>query len=112
MARRPRSGSSADLGEMVNLAALVNNWMQALVHWMRIYLAEPRVRSIYSMLERWLGNLMAMHGGRREGLSHRRGDSWPQAWQTHRRWPSLSYRFTRRVNPPSCMVWPDNGELR
>ena len=77
MARHPRSGSSADLGEMGNWVALVNNWMQVLVHWMRIYLAEPRVRSIYNMLERWPGNLTATRGGRREGLSHWRGDSWP-----------------------------------
>jgi hypothetical protein len=51
--RRSRGGGLADLGEMGNWVALVNNWMQVLVHWMRIYLAEPPVRSIYSMLERW-----------------------------------------------------------
>jgi hypothetical protein len=59
----------ADLGEMGNWVALVNNWRQVLVHWMRIYLAEPWVRSIYSMLERWLVNLTETRGGRRGGVA-------------------------------------------
>jgi hypothetical protein len=84
MARRSRGGGSANFGEMGNWAALVNNWMQVLVHWMRIYLAEPRVRSIYSILEWWPVNVTATRGGRREGLSHWRGNSWPQPWQPHR----------------------------
>jgi hypothetical protein len=31
------------------------------------YLTEPRECSIYSVLERWLVNLMGTRGGRREG---------------------------------------------
>jgi hypothetical protein len=57
----------ADLGEMGNWAALVNNWRQALVQWMRIYLAEPRVCSIYSMLEQCPANLAETRGGSRGG---------------------------------------------
>jgi hypothetical protein len=66
-ARCSRGGGLANLGELGNWAALVNNWRQVLVHWMRIYLAEPLLRSIYSMLERWLVNLTETRGGRRGG---------------------------------------------
>jgi hypothetical protein len=43
----------------------VNNWWQVLVHWMHIYLAEPRVRSIYRLRGRWRVNLGWRGGGRR-----------------------------------------------
>jgi hypothetical protein len=39
------------------------------VHWMRIYLAEPRVRSIYSMLERWPVSLTETRDDRRGGVA-------------------------------------------
>ena len=45
------------LGEERNWEALVDNPGQGLVQWMRNYLIEPRVHSIYSMLERWPVNL-------------------------------------------------------
>jgi hypothetical protein len=45
------------LGEERNWEALVDNPRQVLVQWMHNYLTEPRVHSIYSMLERWLVNL-------------------------------------------------------
>jgi hypothetical protein len=69
MARCSRGGGLADLGKMGNWADLVNNLRLVLVHWMRIYLAEPRVRSIYSMLERWPVNLMETRGGRKRRRS-------------------------------------------
>jgi hypothetical protein len=72
-ARCSRGGGLADLGEMGNWAALVNNWRQVLVHWMHIYLAEPRVRSIYRLQGRWHVNLGWRGGGRRRkgSLAHK-----------------------------------------
>jgi hypothetical protein len=45
------------LGEERNWEALVDNSGQGLVQWMRNYLMEPWVHSIYSMLERCQVNL-------------------------------------------------------
>jgi hypothetical protein len=53
------------LGEERNWEALVDNPGQGLVQWMRNYLTEPRVHSIYSMLERWPVNLTETRGSRR-----------------------------------------------
>jgi hypothetical protein len=55
-----------DLGEVSNLGALVSNWRHERVCWVHSYLAEPRVCSIYSALERWPVNLRWRCGGRRE----------------------------------------------
>jgi hypothetical protein len=52
----------------------VNDLRHRLVHWVRDYLEEPMARSIYRTRGRWLLNLAGRGGGRREGLSHWRGD--------------------------------------
>jgi hypothetical protein len=54
------------LGEVSNLGALVSNWRYEWVCWVHNYIAEPRVCSIYSALERWPVNLGWRGGGRRE----------------------------------------------
>jgi hypothetical protein len=41
-----------DLGEMSNLWSMVNNWRHKRVDWTLEYLTEPRVCSIYKILER------------------------------------------------------------
>jgi hypothetical protein len=38
-------------------------------------------------------NFKKTRGGRREGLSHKRGDSWPLPGQTHRRRARTIERF-------------------
>ena len=60
------------LGEERNWEALVDNPGQGLVQWMRNYLTEPRVHSIYSMLERWPVNWTKTRGVRSGGgaLAH------------------------------------------
>jgi hypothetical protein len=42
-----------DLGEIPNWGSLVSNWRHERVDWMLEYLAEPRVCSIYRILEQW-----------------------------------------------------------
>jgi hypothetical protein len=56
-----------DLGEKSNSWALVSNWGHKRLDWMLDYLTEPRVCSIYSVLEWWPVNLMETRGGRRGG---------------------------------------------
>jgi hypothetical protein len=53
-------------GEVSNSGALVSNWRHERVCWVHNYIAEPRVCSIYSALERWPANLRWRGGGRRE----------------------------------------------
>jgi hypothetical protein len=57
------------LGEERNWKALVDNPRQGLVQWMRNYLAEPRVRSIYRLRGWWHMNLGWCGGGRRRKRS-------------------------------------------
>jgi hypothetical protein len=59
--------AETDLGEKSNSWALVSNWEHKQLDWMLDYLTEPRVCSIYSLLERWPVNLMEMCGGQRGG---------------------------------------------
>jgi hypothetical protein len=85
------------------------------VDWVLDYLTDLPTHSIYRLGGgggRWHVNLgwrsgsqrrkrslaQTIHGGYRGGLT---GDG--QACNTDSQ---------RRVNPPRCMVWPDNGELR
>jgi hypothetical protein len=56
-----------DLGEMGNWAALVNNWRQVLVRWMRNYLAKFSEASIYRTQWRWRSIWRRSAGDRREG---------------------------------------------
>jgi hypothetical protein len=63
-----------DLEEISNLGALVGDLRHGLVYWVRDYLAEQMTRSIYRTRGRWRLNLAWRGGGRREGLSHWRGD--------------------------------------
>jgi hypothetical protein len=55
-----------NLGEVSNSGALVSNRRHEQVCWVHNYIAEPRVCSIYSALERWPANLRWRGGGRRE----------------------------------------------
>jgi hypothetical protein len=52
----------------------VDDLRHVLVYWVCDYLVELMAHSIYSTRGRWLLNLAWRGGGRREGLSHWRGD--------------------------------------
>jgi hypothetical protein len=56
-----------DLGEMGNWAALVDNWRQVLVCWMRNYLAEFSEASIYRTQRWWHSIWRRSAGDRGEG---------------------------------------------
>jgi hypothetical protein len=83
-----------DLGKISNQGAMVDDQRRGRVLWFRDNLMELATHSIYSVRERWLRILKEKAGGRREGVSHRRGLSWLSPWQSLRRWMDLLTRFT------------------
>jgi hypothetical protein len=112
MVRCSRSGIMADLGEIWNRRALVSNWRHSFVAWVLDYLTDPTAHSIYRLWGWWRVNLGWRGGCRRRKRSLAQTIRGGYCGGLTGDGRAFNTDSQRRVNPPRCMVWPDNGELR
>ena len=62
----PLTAAENRVGRSEQFGGAGEDWRHERVCWVHNYIAEPRVCSIYSALERWPANLRWRGGGRRE----------------------------------------------
>jgi hypothetical protein len=101
-------GVLTDFGEIQNWKALVNDYGRELVLWMRNNLEELTGVAIYRLHRRWRPIRRKRAGGRREGVSHRRGLSWLSLAE-ELRWSLVSY-FGWQRHGERVTAWRNRDE--